>query len=69
MGSDAAEFESKVKDQVRKRQRRMSNVAESGKEHSIISGMFMAATMKAATFMGKNFSGLQNSIMNSEISL
>ena len=33
MGSDAAEFANKVKDQVRKRQKRMSNVAE---EHSII---------------------------------
>ena len=30
MGSDAAEFVNKVKDQVRKRQKRMSNVAESG---------------------------------------
>ena len=36
MGSDAAEFVNKVKDQVRKRQRRMSNVADSGEEHSII---------------------------------
>ena len=43
----------------------MSNVAGSGEEHSIIWGMFMAATMNAATFMGKNFSGIQNSIMNS----
>ena len=33
----------------------MSNVAESGGEHSIIWGMFMAATMNAVTFMGKNF--------------
>ena len=41
----------KVKDQVRKRQKRMSNVADSGEEHSIIWGMFMAATMNAATFM------------------
>ena len=65
MGSDAAEFVNKVKDQVRKRQKRMSNVAVSGEEHSIIWGMFMAATMNAATFMGKNFSGIQNSIMNS----
>ena len=55
MGSDAAEFVNKVKDQVRKRQKRMSNVADSGEEHSIIWGMFMAATMNAATFMGKNF--------------
>ena len=66
MGSDAAEFVNKVKDQVRSRQKRMSNVAESGEEHSIIWGLFMAATMNAATFMGKNFSTIQNSIMNSE---
>ena len=36
MGSDAAECVNKVKDQVRNRQERMSNVAESGDEHSII---------------------------------
>ena len=65
MGSDAAEFANKVKDQVRKRQKRMSNVADSGEEHSIIWGMLMAATMNAATFMGKNFLDNQNSIMNS----
>ena len=61
MGSDAAEFVNKVKDQVRKRQKRMSNVADSGEEHSIIWGMFMAATLNAATFMGKNFLDNQNS--------
>ena len=55
MGSDAAEFVNKVKDQMRKRQKRMSNVADSGEEHSIIWRMFMAATMNVATFMGKNF--------------
>ena len=66
MGSDAAEFVNKVKDQVRSRQETMSNVAESAEEHSIIWGMFMAATMNAATFMGKNFSTIQNFIMNSE---
>ena len=65
MGGDAAEFVNKVKDQVRSRQKRMSNVAESGEEHSTIWGMFMAATMNAATFMGKNFSTIQNFIMNS----
>ena len=48
MGSDAAEFVDKVKDQVRNRQNVMSNVAESGEEHSIIQGMFMAATLNAA---------------------
>ena len=36
MGSDAADFVDKVKDQVRSRQKRLSNVAESGEEHSII---------------------------------
>ena len=44
----------------------MSNVAESGEEHSIIWGMFMAATMNAATFMGKNFSTVQSFIKNYE---
>ena len=65
MGNDAAEFVNKVKDQVRSRQKRMSNVADSGEEHSIIWGMFMAATMNAATFMGKNFSTIQNSLVSS----
>ena len=36
IGSDAAEFVNKVKDQVRSRQKRMSNIADSGEEHSII---------------------------------
>ena len=36
MGSDEAEFVNKVEDQVRSRQNRMSNVAESGEEHSMI---------------------------------
>ena len=65
MGSDAAEFVNKVKDQVRNRQKRMSNVAESGEEHSIIWGM-MAATLNAAIFMGKNFSTIQSFVKNSE---
>ena len=50
MGSDAAEFVNKVKDQVRSRQKRMSNVADFGEEHSIIWRMFMAATMNAAIY-------------------
>ena len=66
MGSDAAEFVNKVKDQVRSRQKRMSNVAESGEEDSIIWRMFMAATINAATFMGKNFSTMQSVVKNSE---
>ena len=66
MGSDAAEFVNKVKDQVRSRQKRMSNVAESGEEHSIIWRMFMATTLNAATFMGKNFSTIQSVVKNHE---
>ena len=65
MGSNAAEFVNKVKDHARKRQKRMLNVADSGEEHSIHWGMFMAATMNAATFMGKNSMDNQNSIKNS----
>ena len=65
MGSDAAEFVNKAKDQVRSRPKRMSNIAESGEEHSIIWGMFMFATMNAATFMGKNYMYNEESIKNS----
>ena len=65
IGRDAAEFVNTVKDHVRSRQKRMSNVAESGEEQSTIWEMFMAATMNAATLMGKNFVDIQNSIMNS----
>ena len=64
MGSDATEFVNRVNDEVRKRQKRMSNVAGEGEEHSIIWRMFMAVTMNAATFMVKNFQNNQNSIMN-----
>ena len=64
-GSDATEFVNKVKDRVRNRQKRMSSIAESCDEHSIIWRMFMATTLNAATFMGKNFMDIQNSIMNS----
>ena len=73
MGRDTTELElsvesksfvNQVNDQVRKRQKRISNVAEEGEEHSIIWGMFMAVTMNSATFMGKNFQNNQNSIVN-----
>ena len=56
----------KYRNQVRIRQKRMSDNAEDCTEHSIVWGMFMAATMSAATFMGKNFSTIQSFIMNSE---
>ena len=44
----------------------MSNVAKSGEEHSIIWGMFMATTLNAATFVGKNFSTIQSVVKNHE---
>ena len=66
MGSDAPEFMGKVKDQVRNRQKRMSSIAESCDEHSIIWKMFMATTLNAATFMGKNFSTIQSVVKNHE---
>ena len=43
----------------------MLSVADSGEEHTIICGMFMAATMNGATFMGKNFMDNENSSKNS----
>ena len=58
------DFVNRVNDEVRKRQKIMSNFAGEGEEHSIIWRMFMAVTKNAATFMGKNFQGNQHSIMN-----
>ena len=66
MGSDAAEFVDKVKDQVRNRQKRMSSIAENCTEHSIRCGMFIVATLNAATFMGRNFSTIQSFVKNYE---
>ena len=56
VGSETTEFVNKVRNQVRIRQKRTSSIAESCTEHSIIWGMFMATTLNAATFMGKNYS-------------
>ena len=66
MGSDAAEFVNKVKDQVRSRQKTMSNVAESGEEHSIIWGNVHGCNDECGDIHGKNLSTIQNFIMNSE---
>ena len=61
MGSDAAEFVDKVKDKVRNRQKRMSNVAESGEEHSIIWGMFVhGCDVKCSDIHGKEFFNYSN---------
>ena len=70
MGNDETELElsvesrsfvNRVNDQVRKRQKGISNVAGDGEEHSMICGMFMAVTME---IMGKNFKNNHNSILN-----
>ena len=54
----------RVNDQVRKRQKRISNLKGDGEEHSMIWGMFMAATMESAVFMGKNYQNNCHSIAN-----
>ena len=60
IGNDEAELElsvesrsfvNKVNDQVRKRQKRISNVTEEGEKHSMIWGMFVTVTMGTAVFM------------------
>ena len=66
MGNDTTEFVNKVKNQVRIRQKRMSNVAEDCTEHSITWGMFMATTLNAVTFMGKSYSTMRNVVQNEE---
>ena len=54
----------RVKDQVRKRQKRISNVTEDGELHFMIWGMFMTVTMESAVFMGKNYLNNCQSIAN-----
>ena len=73
IGNDEAELELKVEsrsfvnrvnDQVRKRQKRISNVTEDGEKHSMIWRMFMTVTMDSAVFMGKNYLNNCQSIAN-----
>ena len=66
MGSEVTEFVNQGRNQVRTRQKRMSSIAENYTEHSIIWGMFMATTLNAATFKGKNFSTIQSVVKNHE---
>ena len=54
----------RVNDQVRKRQKRISNVAGDGQKHSMIWRMFMTVTMESAVFMGKNYQNNCHSIAN-----
>ena len=66
VGSDTTEFVNKVMNQVRIRQKGMSINAEDCTEHSILWGMFMATTLNAVTFMGKNYSTMQNVVQNED---
>ena len=61
---ESRSFVNRVNDQVRKRQKRISNVTGDGEEHSMIWGMFMSVTMESAVFMGKNFQNNRHSIAN-----
>ena len=73
IGNDEAELElsvesrsflNRVNNQVRKRQKRISNVTENAEKHSMIWGMFMSVTMESAVFMGKNYLNNCQSIVN-----
>ena len=77
MGNDETELElcvesrsfvNRVNDQVRKRQKRISNVAGDGEEHSMIWRMFMAVTKESAVFMGKNYLNICQCIANKQMS-
>ena len=56
----------KLKIKCEKDKKECRTFSESSEEHSIIWRMFMAATMNAATFMGKNFSTIQSVFKNHE---
>ena len=54
----------RVNDQVRKRQKRISNVTENGEKHSMMWGMLMTVTMESTVFRGKNYLNNCQSIVN-----
>ena len=64
MSVESRSFVHRVNDQVRKRQKIISNVAEDGEEHSMIWGFFKAVTLESAVFVVKNFQNNQNFIVN-----
>ena len=75
IGNDEAELElslgyrsflDRVNDQVRKRQKRISNVIENGEKHSMTWGMFMSVTLESAVFMGKYYLNNCQSIANTK---
>ena len=51
LSEESRSFVNRVNDQVRKRQKRISNVTENGVKHSMIWRMFMAVSMESAVFM------------------
>ena len=59
-------FINRVSDQVRKRQKRISNVTENGEKHSMIWGMFMSSTLESSVFMAKNHSDNWHFIKNTK---
>ena len=61
---ESRSFVNRVNDQVRKRQKRISNVTENGEKHFMIWGMFMTVTIESAVFMGKNYLNNCQSIVN-----
>ena len=64
MSVESRSFVNRVNDQVRKRQKRISNVTEDGEKHSMIWGMFMTVTMESAVFRRKNYLNNCDSIAN-----
>ena len=63
---ESRSFVNRVNDQVRKRQKRISNVTEDGEKHSMILGMFMTVTVESAVFVGKNCLNNCQSITNTK---
>ena len=61
---ESRSFVNRVNDQVRKRQKRISNVTEDGEKHSMTWRMFMTVTMESAVFLGKNYLNNCQSIAN-----
>ena len=67
---ESRSFVNPVNDQVRKRQKRISNVTEDGEKHSMIWRMFMVVTMESAGFMGKNFlNNCQSTVNTTDLTL
>ena len=64
LSAESRSFVNRVNDQVRKRQKIISNVTEDGEKHSMIWRMFVVVTMESAVFVGKNYQNNCHSIVN-----